>query len=76
MAKQTEEVAAGVSQVTFDAHTHSYRKLTQVGADSTKTYATPDRTDVVDDSEVFAADNTDMEAVGVTVSTQPTGVPS
>ena len=31
--------------------------------------------DIVDDSEVNVADNTDLEAVAVTVATQPTSTP-
>lgn len=76
MAKQTEEVAAGVSQATFDVHTHNYRKITWVGVDDDDKYLTPDKEEIVDDAETVASTNVDAEAVGITVSTQPTGVPS
>lgn len=75
MARQVAEVIPGVSQGSFDAHSHNYRKLTQLGVDSVKTYASPARVNVVDDGEVNVADNTDLEAVGVTVTTAPTTTP-
>ncbi len=65
----------GVPQLVFDAHAHNYRKVTQLGVDSAKTYASPARVGIVDDSEVNIADNTDLEAVGVTVATEPTSTP-
>lgn len=76
MARQTEEiVATGVSQATFDAHAHSYRKLMQLGVDANKAYSGPNKVDILDDQEVFAQDGTDLEAVGLTVATEPTGTP-
>lgn len=66
----------GITQETFDAHTHSYRKITQLGVDATKGYSSPAKVDIVDDSEVNTNDNQDTEAVGITVSTQPTSTPN
>ena len=77
MAKQTEEVvASGVSQAVFDAHTHNYRKLTVIGADDDDKFLSPTREPIVDDAETVAATSVDMEAVGITVATEPTEVPN
>ena len=75
MAKQTEEIT-GVSQTTYDVHTHNYRKFTQIGVDGVGSYASPVRTDIVDDSEVNLTDSNKVAAVGITVSTQATEVPN
>jgi len=75
MAKQTEAISPGVSQAVFDVHTHNYRKLTQIGGDADDKWASPTLVDVVDDATTEAHESVDLEAVGVTVSTQPTGVP-
>lgn len=76
MARQTEEiVASGVSQATFDAHAHNYRKLTGIGVDDDDKYNSPDKMDIVDDAETVAATSVDAEAVGVTVATLPTSTP-
>ena len=75
MAKQTEQVAAGVSQAVFDAHSHNYRKIIGIGVDDDDKYLTPDKMDIVDDAETVAATNVDAEAVGVTVATLPTSTP-
>ena len=64
-----------IDGATFDAHTHSYRKLMQLGVDSQKTYASPARVDILDNQEVNVSDNTDLEVVGLTTETSPTGVP-
>lgn len=76
MAKQTEEVAPGVSQAVFDAHTHNYRKITWIGVDDEDKYLSPDKTEIVDDAETVAATAVDAEAVGITVATLPTEVPN
>lgn len=55
-------------------HTHPYRKVTQLGVDSSKNYSSPVRVDVVDDAESVAQDNQDLESVGITVSTEQTGL--
>lgn len=75
MARQVAEVAPGVSEATFNAHTHNYRKITQLGVDAQRAYNTPQRVDIVDDSEVNTSGNTGLEAVGITVVTTPTGTP-
>lgn len=66
----------GVSQATFDVHTHNYRKIVGIGVDDDDKYLTPDKMDIVDDEETVAATNVDAEAVGVTVATAPTEVPN
>ena len=73
---QLDPAAGGVSQAAFDNHTHAYRKITQIGADTSKFYDGPTRTDIVDNSEVFVTPMNDMEAVAVTVSTEQTEVPT
>ncbi len=65
----------GVDGATFDAHTHNYRKMTQLGVDGVGSYASPVRTNVVDNSEVNLTDSNKVSAVGITVSTQPTSTP-
>jgi hypothetical protein len=74
---QLDPAAGGVSQAEFDSHTHSYRKLTQIGVSRDHLYTPVERFDIVDDSEVvgFSGNNLDLEAIGVTVSTDATGVP-
>ena len=52
---QLDPAAGGVSQAAFDNHTHAYRKITQIGADTSKFYDGPTRTDIVDNSEVFVS---------------------
>jgi len=69
-------LSEGVSQATFSAHTHNYRKLTQIATDISKNWVGPTYTDVLDDQEVTNTDGADIEAIGVTVATQPTGVPN
>lgn len=77
MARETVEiVASGVSQAVFDVHTHNYRKITQIGIDIIKTYTAPERVNIVDNQEVFVTDGNDAEAVGITVSTEPTETPN
>ena len=78
MAKLTEElVAAGVSQATFDAHTHNYRKATEIACDIDHLYTSVNRYPISDDSETVAivGNNADLEAVGITVATLPTSIP-
>ena len=76
MAREVSEFPSGVSQVEHDAHTHNYRKFIQLGVDGVGNYASPVRTDIVDDSEVNLTDSNKVAAVGVTVSTQPTEIPN
>lgn len=73
--RQTEEIVAGVSQATFDAHTHNYRKLTRIGVDIKKDWSAPTWVDIVGGSDNHASGNTDIEAAGVTVATLPTSTP-
>jgi hypothetical protein len=76
MAREvTEFVSSGVSQATFDAHTHPYRKITELGVDGQGTYGSPQRVAIVDDSEVNITDANKVAAVGITVDTQETGIP-
>jgi hypothetical protein len=74
---QIDPAAGGVSQAEFDAHTHYYRKLMQIAVSRDHLYDPVERFDIVDDSEVvgFSGNNLDIEAVGITVSTEQTGVP-
>lgn len=77
MTKQTEEVVAnGISQAVFDAHTHNYRKVTQLGVDGVGNYASPQRVAIVDGSEVNITDSNKVAAVGITAATLPTDTPS
>ena len=76
MAREEVEYPTGVSQSVFDGHTHNYRKLTQIGGDADDKWASPTLVDVVDDTTTEAHEAVDLEAVGVTVSTQPTEVPN
>jgi len=76
MAIIKDYLADGVPQSAFDTHTHNYRKLTQIGGDSDDKWASPTLVDVADDATTHAAESVDLEAVGVTVSTEPTEVPN
>lgn len=69
--------AGGISQATFDAHKHNYRKPTQIGISVDHLYDPVLRYDVVDDAEVvaFIGNHADAEAIGLTVATQPTSTP-
>jgi len=73
---QLDPAAGGVSQATFDNHAHNYRKITQFGVDSSKTYSSVVRADIVDDTETSASDNQDLEAIGITVAISPTSTPT
>lgn len=73
---QLDPEAGGVTQAEFDAHTHSYRKITWIGVDDDDKYLTPDKVEIVDDAETVAATSVDAEAVGVTVATAQTETPS
>lgn len=77
---QLDPAAGGVSQATFDAHTHNYRKLTQVVGDDDDGWSTKVSIDVVDDAEVYlnagGGNPPDLEAIGVVVATAPTGTPA
>ena len=77
MARETIEVSTAVDQSTFDGHTHNYRKPTEIAVSVDHLYATVLRYPVTDDAETVAivGNNSDLEAVGVTVSTQPTSTP-
>ncbi len=65
----------GVDGATFDAHTHNYRKMTQIAVDTNKNWIGPAYETVLDDQEVYVTDGADAEAIGVVVSTQPTSTP-
>jgi len=56
-------------------HTHTYRKVTRLGADSDDKFLSPTWTDIVDDSDNNAAESVDLEAVGITVATSSTSTP-
>lgn len=68
----------GVAQAAFDAHTHNYRKQTELAVSVDHLYTTVLRYPVGDDEETVAivGNNADLEAVGITVSTEPTGAPN
>jgi len=72
---QLDPATGGVSQSEFDAHTHTYRKVTQIAADISKNWVIPTRTDVIDDTETWVTDDNDLEAIGITVATSSTGTP-
>lgn len=72
---QIDPAAGGVSQTEFSNHTHGYRKITRIGTDINKNYGTPTYADIVDDSEVISTPGNDIEAVGITVSTEQTDTP-
>jgi len=74
--EEVEYVVSGVSQATFDAHTHGYRKITQLGVDGLGNYSSPARIAIQDDSEVDITDSNKVAAVGITVATAATEVPS
>ncbi len=78
MAREvTEFVASGVSQAAFDVHAHNYRKPTELACSVDHLYTTVLRYAITDDAETVAivGNNADLEAVGVTVSTEPTTAP-
>ena len=72
---QLDPAAGGVSQATFDEHTHNYRKITRIGVDDDDKFLSPTWTDIVDDSDNIADSSVDLEAAGVTVATSPTSTP-
>ena len=72
---QLDPAAGGVSQATFDEHTHNYRKITRIGVDDDDKFLSPTWTDIVDDSDNIADSAVDLEAAGVTVATSPTSTP-
>ncbi len=76
MARQVAEIS-GVSEAVFSAHKHNYRKPIQLGVSNDEDYDPAYRFDVVDDSEVvaYAGSNLDLEAIGLTVATEPTTTP-
>ena len=71
-----DPAAGGVSQAAFDAHTHDYRRVDQIGVDDVAAYSSPNTTAIVDDTEVVAAEQGRVRSIGVTVSTQQTGAPT
>ena len=77
---QLDPAAGGVSQSVFDAHAHSYRKLTKLTGDDDDGWSSPVSVDVVDDAGVHlnagGGNPPDLEAVGVEVATAPTSTPS
>ena len=76
MAREVIEYPTGVSQSSFDIHTHNYRKITRIGGDDRMEWDSPVWMDVVDDSDTYVADSIDLEAAGVTASTQATEGPN
>lgn len=79
MAREVTEFVGGggISQATFDAHAHNYRKPTEIAVSVDHLYTTVLRYEVIDDAEVVAivGNNADLEAVGLTVATEPTSTP-
>jgi len=73
---QLDPAAGGVSQSEFDNHTHKYRKLMTLGVDASKQFSSPVRSDLVDNSEIFVIDGTDLEAVALTVATEESEIPT
>jgi len=73
---QLDPAAGGVSQATFDEHTHNYRKITRVGADAADQWTSPTWEDIVDDVDTHVSETADLEAVGITVATEPTTTPT
>jgi len=75
---QLDPSSGGVSQGAFDNHTHGYRKITQIGVSRDHLYEPVLRYDIIDDSEVVSlvGSNQDLEAVGITVATDQTEVPT
>lgn len=76
MAIEKIYLSEGVSLAVFNVHTHNYRKITWIGVDDDDKYASPDKTEIVDDAETVASSSVNAEAVGITVSTQATEVPN
>ena len=72
---QLDPAAGGVSQAEFDVHTHSYRKITRIGADDRDQFDSPAWSNVTDDADTIAKQSSDLEAVAVTVATESTGEP-
>ena len=73
---QLDPNAGGVSQATFDEHTHNYRKITRIGVDDDDKFLSPVWENVSDDADTFASSSVDLEAAGVTVETSPTSTPA
>ena len=44
---QLDPASGGVSQATFDSHTHGYRKFTQIGVSKDHLYTPVERFDIV-----------------------------
>lgn len=76
IAPTAEELRA-VTRATFDAHAHNYRKHTEIAVSRDHLYTSVERFPIGDDKETvaFSGNNIDVEAVGVTVATQPTSTP-
>ena len=73
---QLDPAAGGVSQATFDAHTHGYRKITRIGVDDDDKFLSPVWVDIVDDADTVAGTSVDLEAAGITVATEQTETPT
>ena len=67
----------GVSQEVFDTHAHNYRKITRIGSDSDDAWNSPKWTNVSGDGDFNSKEGgtADLEAVGITVATEPTSAP-
>ena len=61
---------------TFEAHTHNYRKITQLGVDGAGDYGSPVRISIEDDTEVDITDSNKVASVGITVATQASESPN
>lgn len=77
MAKATEEVAAGVSEATYNAHQHNYIKVTKIGCDADDKWGSPVWSNIVADGEVHQKDGgTDLEAHGLETATTLSSTPA
>jgi len=73
---QIDPAAGGVSQATFDAHTHAYQKVTHIGGDDDDKFLSPEWMPTVDDGDGIASQSVDLEAVGIRLAATQTNTPS
>ena len=72
---QLDPAAGGVSQAEFESHTHTYRKITRIGADAYDQWTSPTWAVIADDADTHVSESVDLEAVGVTTETSSTSTP-
>jgi len=65
-----------ISDNIYGNHTHGYRKVVQIGADSDIDYLSPSRVSLIDGSEVHIGEQPAVRAIGITISTSPTDIPN